>query len=208
MGLAIRDVGSLLRQRFCDPAKERLNPVRNIAGIIFFQPDLVANWEKPELSAEGEGHDFNASLREAFSDTILPYFLSVFDRATMAYGLESCTPFLDHRLVEFVFSLPKRDKVGRLCKRILRQAGREWPPEKVLRRGKIPFTAPVEINHLLICFFPIFNRNVPLHFSPTGDHGLDMSEYRVACCGHIYVDNQKNQNSKCQGEMDYGDRSQ
>jgi asparagine synthase (glutamine-hydrolysing) len=144
MGLAIRDVGSLLRQQFRDPAKGRLNPLWNLAGRTFFQPELVAHWEKTELGVEGEGHDFDASLRKAFSDTILPYFLSVFDRATMAYGLESCTPFLDHRLVEFVFSLPKRDKVGRLSKRILREAGREWLPEKVLkRRGKVPFTAPV-----------------------------------------------------------------
>jgi len=144
VGMAFRDVGSLLRQHFLDSAEGRKSAVWNLAGRSFFQPELIPNSTEPGSATEGAGHDFNEALRQAFADTILPFFLNVFDRATMAYGVESCDPFLDHRLVKFVFSLPKKDKVGHLSKRILREAGREWLPEKVFkRRGKTPFTAPV-----------------------------------------------------------------
>ena len=62
----------------------------------------------------------------------------------MAYGIESCPPFLDHRLVEYAFSLPMTDKLGHLSKRILREAGRDWLPDCVRNRnGKTPFTAPL-----------------------------------------------------------------
>jgi len=144
MGLALRDAGSLLSQHFRANPERKNRTFRNAAVESFFQPELIPSRIGTGSIVEGAGLDFNEALRRTFEDTILPFFLSVFDRATMAYGVESCAPFLDHRLVQYAFSLPKRDKVGHLSKRILREAGREWLPEKVLKRsGKTPFTAPV-----------------------------------------------------------------
>src|SRR5207302_4163803 len=50
-------------------------------------------------------------------------YLEKIDKAAMACGLEGLVPFLDHRLVEYVFSLPARLKVhGRTTKYILKKA--------------------------------------------------------------------------------------
>ncbi len=142
--LAVRDLCSILSQCFQNQ--------NNVEGKVrtphsekqLFSQELMTAWANQDSMIQYDGRDFNAVLHKAFTETILPFFLRVFDRATMAYGVESCVPFLDHRLVEFVFSLPKSDKVGRLSKRILREAGKEWLPFCVRnRRGKTPFTAPI-----------------------------------------------------------------
>jgi len=84
------------------------------------------------------------SMRIQFAERALPFFLKVFDRATMAYGVESCLPFLDYRLVGYAFSLCESDKVERWSKRILRDAAENWAPRAVTRRkGKMPFTSPI-----------------------------------------------------------------
>ncbi|MCC6424508.1 MAG: asparagine synthase (glutamine-hydrolyzing) [Phycisphaerales bacterium] len=69
------------------------------------------------------------------------------DRAAMAHGLETRSPFLDVDLVEFVLSLPremrfKTGEGGRL-KYLMRRAFEHlWPPS-VRTRGKQGFGAPV-----------------------------------------------------------------
>ena len=145
VGLAFRDLGSILRQGFAiqtaGGGKARIP--RNKRS--FFSQEMLANGEGRDPMSESGPYDFDDALRREFTRTTLPFFLRVFDRATMAYGVESCPPFLDHRLVQFAFALPMTDKVGHLSKRILREAGRDWLPVSVRnRRGKTPFTAPVE----------------------------------------------------------------
>ncbi len=66
------------------------------------------------------------------------------DRASMACSLEVRTPFLDHRLVEFVAGLPTNLKVrGFKGKYILKKAVREWLPRKIVYRQKRGFTVPI-----------------------------------------------------------------
>ncbi|MBB4761841.1 asparagine synthase (glutamine-hydrolyzing) [Actinoplanes digitatis] len=62
------------------------------------------------------------------------------DRMGMASALEGRVPFLDHRLVEYVFNVPwaMRSFDGRE-KSLLRAAARDLLPEAVLRRTKAPF---------------------------------------------------------------------
>lgn len=45
-------------------------------------------------------------LIKAFSEDILPEVLRVFDRLSMAHGIESRMPFMDYRLVEFARTVP------------------------------------------------------------------------------------------------------
>jgi asparagine synthase (glutamine-hydrolysing) len=75
-----------------------------------------------------------AALHSAFTQRILPMVLRVVDRATMAYSVESRAPLLDHRLVQFAFSLPDEDLVTRETKHILREAAAEVVPHAVRRR--------------------------------------------------------------------------
>jgi asparagine synthase (glutamine-hydrolysing) len=64
----------------------------------------------------------------------------------MASGLESRAPFMDYRVVQYVFSLPLTDIVGGgETKHILRQAVRDILPDSVVqRRAKLGFTADLK----------------------------------------------------------------
>ena len=66
------------------------------------------------------------------------------DRMTMAASIESRVPFLDHELARFVSSLPDRYRVrGLRTKWILREAGRQLLPARILKRPKVGFRVPV-----------------------------------------------------------------
>jgi asparagine synthase (glutamine-hydrolysing) len=79
--------------------------------------------------------------------TTLPTLLLFEDRNSMAFGIESRVPFLDHRLVEYGFSLPIewRLKNG-LTKFALREACKDVLPEKIYKRkDKKGFVTPGEL---------------------------------------------------------------
>jgi len=67
--------------------------------------------------------------------------LHYFDRTSMAHSLEVRVPFLDHRLVELVATIPNRLKVdGRLTgKALLRRVARGLVPIRVLQKPKVGF---------------------------------------------------------------------
>ena len=66
------------------------------------------------------------------------------DRMSMAASIEARVPFLDHRLAEFVSSLPDNLRVrGLRGKWILRQAGTKLIPDRILTRRKVGFRVPV-----------------------------------------------------------------
>lgn len=67
------------------------------------------------------------------------------DRATMAHSIEGREPLLDHRLVEFAFSLPfslRRGKLG--PKHLLRKVLYDYVPRKLIDRPKMGFGIPLE----------------------------------------------------------------
>ena len=66
------------------------------------------------------------------------------DRNSMAHGLETRLPFLDHPLVEFIFSLPAKFKIqDGWTKWLLRQAMvKKLPDEIVWRKEKTGFEPP------------------------------------------------------------------
>jgi asparagine synthase (glutamine-hydrolysing) len=68
----------------------------------------------------------------------LPESLHAEDATSMAFGIESRAPFLDHRIVEFCFSLPFHQKLRHgWTKWPLREAGAGVIPEAIRwRRGK------------------------------------------------------------------------
>lgn len=74
----------------------------------------------------------------------LPMLLHWEDRNAMAHSVESRTPFLDYRLVEFVCGLPSDFKLRRgWTKRVLREAMRGILPEEIrMRVDKIGFATP------------------------------------------------------------------
>lgn len=66
------------------------------------------------------------------------------DRAGMAHGLEIRSPFLDHRLVELVATLPPHERLyGRASKPLLRDALGTRAPKSVSGRRKHGFIVPI-----------------------------------------------------------------
>jgi asparagine synthase (glutamine-hydrolysing) len=67
------------------------------------------------------------------------------DRAAMAVSLETRIPLLDHRIVEFAWSLPVSFKQRRgQGKWLLRQVLHRFVPRRLVERPKKGFAAPVE----------------------------------------------------------------
>lgn len=65
------------------------------------------------------------------------------DRMSLANGIEGRYPFLDHRLVETVFSYPDNYKLkGFSQKHILRKAFDGFIPDSIIERPKLPYQAP------------------------------------------------------------------
>jgi asparagine synthase (glutamine-hydrolysing) len=110
-----------------------------------------------------EGHDVYESFRsifiadnvkkESYFDsmthfdfkTLLPALLHVEDRVSMAHGLESRVPFLDHSIVEFAATMPSNVKFkdGRM-KHVLRNAIEPLLPDAVKnRKDKMGFPVPL-----------------------------------------------------------------
>lgn len=77
----------------------------------------------------------------------LPSLLQVEDRMSMAHGLESRVPFLDHPLVEFAATIPAdvKFKNGKM-KRLLSSTFSNIVPKEILsRRDKMGFPVPVNL---------------------------------------------------------------
>ena len=75
---------------------------------------------------------------------VLDDILVKIDRASMANSLEVRTPFLDHRLVNFAFSLPVAFKINTdMKKKILQDTFRDELPEAIYRRPKHGFEVPL-----------------------------------------------------------------
>ena len=74
-------------------------------------------------------------LRDSVQHEPLPLYLRIEDRNAMAHSVEARLPFLDHRLVELVFSMGSEWKIrGPWNKYVLRQGMKNRIPESVRTR--------------------------------------------------------------------------
>ncbi len=99
---------------------------------------------------EGElqhAHSLRENLVQQLYSTPLPGLLRYEDHNSMAWSVESRTPFLDYRLVEFNMSLPERYVYNKgVRKHVLRKAMHGVIPEAIeQRRDKMGFVTPEEV---------------------------------------------------------------
>lgn len=156
-------------------AKSFLSRVNRFASVLPYSPeDRYSLWMchfEPGLKNEICTEDFKrgwgqkesaALLFEAFEqsdakdiinatldvdvNTYLPNDLLVkVDIATMAYGLEARSPFLDHEVMEFCASLPANMKLrGSSKKYLLKKATGTLLPQEILNRPKMGFGVPID----------------------------------------------------------------
>jgi len=120
-------------------------PVKKLLALIrlyTFKPLKVARSNITDPSIKD--NTFEDALYNQFFKTPLPFLLHQYDRASMANGIECRMPFMDYRVVEYIFSLPAQSKVGGgYTKRVLREALKGiLPDETRLNKTKTGFNAP------------------------------------------------------------------
>ncbi|MCA9740262.1 asparagine synthase (glutamine-hydrolyzing), partial [candidate division KSB1 bacterium] len=70
--------------------------------------------------------------------------LTYSDKATMAAGIESRPPLTDHRLVEFMFSLPPEFRIRKnVQKYLLKKVSEKYVDREIIYRPKAPFGSPL-----------------------------------------------------------------
>lgn len=126
---------------------------------------MVSNWHEPEAVVIG-GHEpatLLTGLRQALPElsgierlmaldllTYLPDdILTKVDRAAMGVSLETRVPLLDHRVVEFAWSLPLQFKLrpeggSHTTKWALRQVLYRHVPRALIERPKMGFGVPID----------------------------------------------------------------
>jgi asparagine synthase (glutamine-hydrolysing) len=89
-------------------------------------------------------HPLDAELALELETRLPSWILVISDRTAMAHGIETRVPFLDHRVVELVASLPPELKLRGLGeKAALRNAVGDLLPASIRARRKRPFMAPI-----------------------------------------------------------------
>jgi len=128
-------------------------------SYFYFPPHRIKGLCGPVLEREVGDVDGEESVRYYFdranADDLIDRMLyadykvrlpnhsvMILDRATMAYGLEARSPFLDHRLTEFAARLPASLKLkGRSLRYIQGRLGLRYLPRRVIYRKKQGFSS-------------------------------------------------------------------
>jgi len=152
---------ALTRQRNAGDKLYKLASVLDSASPQEIYNKLISQWYGPSavvphaqnanlllanLANDLPGRSFTESMMYMDSKRYLPDDILVkVDRAAMAVGLETRVPFLDHHLVEFVWSLPLNLKIrSGQNKWILRQVLKRHVPEHLFERPKMGFGVPID----------------------------------------------------------------
>ncbi|MBS1636788.1 MAG: asparagine synthase (glutamine-hydrolyzing) [Bacteroidetes bacterium] len=133
------------------------------------------------------GEDTFDALARFEQENVLVKNLHYMDRMAMANSVECRVPFLDHRLLEFAFSIPRHYKLSASgkSKRILKDTFKTRLPEYIINRRKAGFGMPLrsifssreKVNGLLDkAFFANFNGFSVAHIDTLTDNHISGKE--------------------------------
>lgn len=136
--------------------------LKTVASVLFNEKRLNSlefKYGSPFVFRTEQYHNIYESLTSLRLDDMhssmifhssLPGLLHFEDRNSMAFSIESRVPFLDHRLVEFAFSIDNSFKIrDGYTKWILRESMKGILPESVRqRKDKKGFVTPGEVRWL------------------------------------------------------------
>jgi len=93
-----------------------------------------------------DGKSFLNQILTFDTKVLLPdNYLMKPDKMGMAHSVEGRVPFLDHRIVEFAFTIPPRLKLsGQRGKYILKKAVSQYVPKEIVHRRKQTFHVPID----------------------------------------------------------------
>ncbi len=155
----LREYKPLIQEFWRDGLFQDLD--RRYFRLVDRSTDMAGEVDWTVLDKDGVFESFRAIFnnqdnvrKEAYFDKmthfdfkcLLPALLHVEDRMSMAHGLESRVPFLDHPLVEFLASVPADVKfMGGQMKQLMKSSYRDLLPKALLdRRDKMGFPVPLK----------------------------------------------------------------
>ena len=141
-GALLAPAGEHIRwQYFMDPEQVPSLFAADWLRIVDTDPfAVVKRWTRDAPGERGSREQF-VELNTVLPDSVL---MKV-DKMSMSCGLEVRPPFLDHRVVEFCYSLPTRLKLrGFTTKWLLKQVMRERLPRGIATRAKQGFSIPMK----------------------------------------------------------------
>ena len=129
----------VLRKTFTNNSINELTEFKNIRS-----DNYPFNWALSEISSKNRGSNYplisktSALEIETYLQNVL---LRDVEQMGMANSLEIRFPFLDHKLVEYVLSLPDELKHSN---KLLIDSTKGWIPKDVIKRNKMDFILPLE----------------------------------------------------------------
>lgn len=143
-GHRVHTVATLLSQR--DDAglyRSMMSTWRNASSVVLGATPRPTAFDDPAVWTRVDHfHDRMMHLDQV--DYLPEDLLVKVDRASMAASLESRAPFLDHRLVEFAWTVPLAMKTrGDKGKWLLRQVLDDYVPAQLIDRPKMGFGVPL-----------------------------------------------------------------
>lgn len=174
---------------------------------IIRHPDINKQFVRTTRGREWEGihkpiiTKLNDILYFNTATSGLEELLRFADRNSMAHGVEVRLPFLNHHLVEFIFSLPANFKIHKgWTKWILRKSmAKKLPAEIVWRRDKVGYEPPQlqwmenatmqeyiqEAKRKLVNKGILNNTVLHKPVSPAAAHAADNYDWRYLCAAQI-----------------------
>ncbi|MGH9800783.1 MAG: asparagine synthase (glutamine-hydrolyzing), partial [Blastocatellia bacterium] len=134
---------------------------RFVDSLSYFSVDAKHELLSASVRRGLNGHDSSAAFERIYdepvstadlnrllyldSKTYLPAdILTKVDRMSMAHSIEARVPLLDHKLIEFVQTIPASLKLrGQTTKHILKQAMSGLIPDQIINRPKMGFGVPL-----------------------------------------------------------------
>jgi asparagine synthase (glutamine-hydrolysing) len=143
-GEKLNKLGDLLRTKDFELMYRRLisqigDPAKYVLGST--EPETVLSMKKewPQLSDDLETMQYLDTVSYLPDDILVKL-----DRASMGISLESRVPLLDHKIVEFAWSLPRELKVqDKTGKCILKDLLYKYVPRELVDRPKMGFGVPI-----------------------------------------------------------------
>lgn len=125
---------SKMKNFFSENFKEQIKDYNAIDELLLKLPDDFDNWEILSKAQYLEIITFMSG-----------YLLSSQgDRMSMGNSVELRVPYLDHRLIDFMSTVPSAYKIfGLNEKYILKKVFKEFLPKEILYRAKNPYRAPI-----------------------------------------------------------------